>query len=95
MRVTVLATCTRCDGALALKQAAIAEGYTVTMESVNRSDDRTERSAQVGIGLPVLIREDGALSDDGVKWIGEKKKRTKVTNPLDEVVEDALHSLPK
>jgi hypothetical protein len=92
MKATVLTTCTTCEGALALKQAAIDEGYEVTMESVKGSDERTKKSAQAGIGLPVLVREDGALSDDGKKWVGEKKKRTKVTHPVTEVVEDALHN---
>lgn len=91
MKAIVLTTCTTCEGALALKQAAIDEGYEVTMESVKGSDERTKKSAEAGIGLPVLVREDGALSDDGKKWVGEKKKRTKVTNPVTEVVEDALH----
>lgn len=91
MRVTVLATCTTCEGALVLKQAALSEGYEVSMETVRRSDERTHRSAEAGIGLPVLVREDGALSDDGVTWVGEtKKKRTHKMNPVTEVVEDAL-----
>lgn len=90
MQVVVLATCITCDGALALKQAAIGEGYEVTMESVERSDERTERSARVGIGLPVLVREDGALSDDAVNWKGVKgKKRTHVTHPVSDVIDDA------
>lgn len=92
MNVTVLATCTTCDGAQALKQAALDEGYTVTMETVRRSDERTVRSGEAGIGLPVLVREDGALSDDGKNWVEEKTKRTHVTHPVGEVVEDALHN---
>lgn len=89
MQVTVLASCIKCDGAKALREAAEAEGYSVKMETVKGSDDRTRRSAEAGIGLPVLVREDGALSDDGKNWVGESKKRVHVTNPVVEVVEDA------
>lgn len=90
MNVVVLATCTTCAGAVALRDAAIREGYVVTMERVTKSDDRTRRSADAGIGLPVIVDEDGALSDDAKTWIPNiKKKRTKVTHPLDEVVDDA------
>ena len=36
----------------------------------------------------VLVREDGGMSDDGVEWRGvEKKTRTKVTHPVDKVVD--------
>lgn len=87
MRVVLLASCITCPGALALKDAAINEGYLVTMETIKKSDDRTKRSADVGIGLPVLIDEDGAMSDDGKNWIAPKKKRTKKTNPVDEVLD--------
>lgn len=90
MYVTLLATCTTCAGALALKDAALGEGYVVTMETVHGSDDRTRRSADLGIGLPVLIDEDGAMSDDATTWVpGNKKNRTKVANPVDMVVDDA------
>lgn len=90
MHVTLLATCTTCPGSVALKDAALGEGYVVTMETVHGSDDRTMRSAEIGIGLPVLIDEDGAMSDDAKTWVpANKKKRTKVTNPVDVVVDDA------
>jgi len=90
VNVTVLATCITCDGAKALKAAAIDEGYTVIMETVKRSDDRTRRSGEAGIGLPVLVRDDGALSDDGKNWVGgEPKQRIHVTHPVSEVVDYA------
>jgi hypothetical protein len=88
MKVTVLATCINCPGALALKQAALDENYEVVMESVQHSDDRTERTAKAGIGLPVLVREDGALSDDAKTWISEPKKRKHVTHPIGEVIDN-------
>lgn len=87
MEVILLATCINCDGAKALKDAARTEGYIVRSETVKGSDSRTIKSASLGIGLPVLIREDGAYSDDAINWLGVKK-RVHVTNPL-EVVEDA------
>lgn len=85
MKVTLLGTCVTCPGAQALKDAAIEQGYEVTTEKVLRSDERTERSAKTGIGLPVLVREDDALSDDAINWVETKKKRVKVTHPVDEV----------
>lgn len=75
MNVVLLATCISCPGAKALKYAAIAEGYKVRSEPVKGSDVRTIKSAKLGIGLPVLIREDGAYSDDGVNWLGVRKKK--------------------
>ncbi len=90
MNVTLLATCATCPGAVALKQSATNEGYVVNVESVKRPDERTIKSAELGIGLPVLVRDDGAMSDDGKTWVNEpKKKRTKVTHPVDEVIVDA------
>lgn len=91
MNVTLLATCITCDGSVALKNAALEQDYKVKIESVQGSDDRTRKSAELGIGLPVLIREDGAFSDDAVNWLGVepvKKTRRKKTNPIDEVVEN-------
>ena len=88
MNVTLLATCATCPGAVALKQSATNEGYVVNVESVKRPDERTIKSAELGIGL--LVRDDGAMSDDGKTWVNEpKKKRTKVTHPVDEVIVDA------
>lgn len=95
MDVTLLTTCTTCEGTLVLKLAAVSEGYNVKIELVSRSDDRTVRSANAGIGLPVLVREDGLLSDDGKTWVGESKKRVHITNPGVEVVEDALSDHPE
>ena len=91
MSVVLLASCTSCPGAVALKEAAISEGYDVTVETVKRSDERTRKSAQLGIGLPVLVRDDGAMSDDGKNWVRQKKARKKTTNPLpdEEVIVDA------
>lgn len=87
MDVTLLTTCKNCEGAKALKDAAISEGYTVRVEVITRSDERTSRSAESGIGLPVLVDQDGNLSDDGKSWTG-KKKRIKVTHPVGEVVDN-------
>lgn len=90
MLVTLLATCIRCPGALALKGAALKEGYELQVESVTKSDERTVRSAELGIGLPVLVREDGAMSDDAKMWLGgETRKRIHVTHPVIEVIENA------
>lgn len=84
----LLATCANCPGTKALKEAANENGYGVTVEVAQKSDERTFKSALLGIGLPVLVREDGAMSDDGVEWRGvEKKTRTKVTHPVDKVVD--------
>jgi len=80
----LLATCGNCPGTKALKEAANENGYGVTVEVAQKSF----KSALLGIGLPVLVREDGAMSDDGVEWRGvEKKTRTKVTHPVDKVVD--------
>lgn len=88
MNVILLATCGNCPGTKALKAAANDNGYGVTVEVAQKSDERTFKSALLGIGLPVLVREDGGMSDDGVEWRGvEKKIRTKVTHPVDKVVE--------
>ncbi len=88
MNVILLATCGNCPGTKALKAAANDNGYGVTVEVAQKSDERTFKSALLGIGLPVLVREDGAMSDDGVEWRGvEKKTRTKVTHPVDKVVD--------
>lgn len=88
LNATVLATCRNCPGVKALKAAAEAEGYEVSVDVVVCSDDRTRKSAELGIGLPVLVREDGAMSDDGITWRGEiKKTRKKVTHPVDKVVD--------
>lgn len=95
MDVALLTTCTTCEGTLVLKLAAIAEGYNVKVELISRSDERTVRSANAGIGLPVLVRDDGLLSDDGKNWVGETKRRVHVTNPVVEVVEDALSDKPE
>lgn len=90
MKVTLLATCIRCPGALALKDAALKEGYELQVESVVKSDERTVRSAELGIGLPVLVREDGTMSDDAKMWLGgETRKRIHVTHPVIEVIENA------
>ena len=90
MLVTLLATCVRCPGALALKGAALKEGYELHVESVVKSDERTVRSAELGIGLPVLVREDGTMSDDAKMWLGgETRKRIHVTHPVIEVIENA------
>lgn len=90
MKVTLLATCVTCQGSIALKNAAIAEGYDVTVEKIMKSDERTAKSAELGIGLPVLVREDDKYSDDGKEWIGDEPKfRTKITNPVEEVIDDA------
>lgn len=84
----LLATCGNCPGTKALKAAANENGYGVTVEVAQKSDERTFKSALLGIGLPVLVREDGGMSDDGVEWRGvEKKTRTKVTHPVDKVVD--------
>lgn len=84
----LLATCGNCPGTQALKDAANDNGYGVTVEVAQKSDERTFKSALLGIGLPVLVREDGAMSDDGVEWRDvEKKTRTKVTHPVDKVVD--------
>lgn len=87
--VVLLATCTTCRGAVVLKRAAIAEGYDVSVETVVKPDERTIRSADLGIGLPVLVRDDGLFSDDAKHWVGGKKKRTKVKHPVDEVIDNA------
>lgn len=90
MKVTLLATCIKCPGALALKGAALKEGYELQVESVVKSDERTVRSAELGIGLPVLVREDGTMSDDAKMWLGgETRKRIHVTHPVIEVIENA------
>ncbi len=89
MLVTLLVSCATCEGTKALKQAALDEGHNVTIELVKGSDDRTRKSASLGIGIPVLIGEDGSYSDDGKVWHGTVKKRTHVTHPVVEVVEDA------
>lgn len=86
--LVLLATCGNCPGTKALKAAANENGYGVTVEVAQKSDERTFKSALLGIGLPVLVREDGGMSDDGVEWRGvEKKIRTKVTHPVDKVVD--------
>jgi hypothetical protein len=86
--LVLLATCGNCPGTQALKDAANENGYGVTVEVAQKSDERTFKSALLGIGLPVLVREDGGMSDDGVEWRGvEKKIRTKVTHPVDKVVD--------
>lgn len=86
MEVTLLTTCAKCAGALALKQAAIDKGHSVSVEIVQKSDKRTQRSADLGIGLPVLVRSDGKLSDDGRTWIGVNNSWKKpIEIPVEEV----------
>lgn len=90
MKAVLLATCVTCLGAVALKDAAISQGYDVEVEKIMKSDERTATSAELGIGLPVLIRDNHLFSDDAKTWIdSEKKNRTKVTHPLKEVVDNA------
>lgn len=89
MDVTLLTTCRNCASTAVLKAAAHKEGYSVKIETVLRSDRRTKALSEAKIGLPGLIREDGGVSGDAKNWVGGKKKRTKVTHPVDEVIEDA------
>lgn len=89
MDVVLLAVCVDCPGSKALKEAAIGEGYHVEVERVVRSDVRTFRSVELGFGLPVLVREDGAMSDDGKVWVG-KETRVKKTNPVVDVVDSGV-----
>lgn len=92
----LLSTCVNCAGTLALKKLAEDEGLDVVLEIVEGSDDRTRKTAELGLGLPVLVREDGALSNDAKTWSNvdkladestNKHRRSKKTSPVDDVVE--------
>jgi hypothetical protein len=85
--VVLLTTCKTCEGTRVLRDAAIDAGYSVKVEQVVRSDVRTSGAVESGFGLPVLVREDGGFSDDGVNWVGGKaKRRTRKIHPVDEVI---------
>jgi hypothetical protein len=34
--------------------------------------DETDKAAKLGLGLPVLVRDDGAMSKDAKNWVGGK-----------------------
>lgn len=74
LRLLSTHACRNCPQNAALFEAADKVGEAVSLEPVLGDTPETHKAAELGLGLPVLVRSDGAMSQDAEKWLGAPKK---------------------
>lgn len=73
LRLLTVHACRDCPQNAALFAAADEAGESVTLEPVLRDTEETRQAAAFGLGLPVLVALDGAMSVDAVTWLGREE----------------------
>lgn len=61
-----------CEPNKSLANACLESGEMYQKEVVLFSTIETQKAQALKLGLPVLVRDDGAMSKDAKKWIGGK-----------------------
>lgn len=64
---------------------AIQSGQGYKVDIVLSNTKETDKVIKLGLGLPVLIREDGAMSKDGENWFGAPKEKKRVKDDSEDV----------
>lgn len=77
LRLLTVHACRDCPQNATLIEAAYAAGTTCSIDPVITDTAETRKAAELGLGLPVLIRDDGAMSKDAVEWRGAPKRPKK------------------
>lgn len=80
LRLLTTQRCTFCEPTKSLANAALAAGEMYQKEIITRNTAETKKAAQLGLGLPVLVRDDGAMSKDAKAWKGAPKRKGKDAN---------------
>lgn len=84
LRLLSTSNCVWAEPVKALANAALESGQRYRLELVLSSSAETELIRKLGLGLPILAREDGAFSKDAVNWIGEPKRKKAKDDSQDE-----------
>lgn len=74
LRLLTTSNCVWAGGNKQLAQAALESGEQYELDVVLFNTTETQKAAALGLGLPVLVRSDGAMSKDVKTWKGAERK---------------------
>lgn len=74
LRLLSVRACRECKLNAPYVKAVDLAGEVCTIVPVLRDTEETRKASTLGLGLPVLVRDDGAMSKDAVNWKGAPKK---------------------
>ena len=69
LRLLSIHVCRDCPQNAGLIKAAEDQGETVAIEPLLRDTPETLWAARNGLGLPLLVRADGSVSDNAIDWL--------------------------
>lgn len=75
LRLLSTSSCVWSEPVKSLANSALESGQRYILELVLSSSSETEKIRKLGLGLPILAREDGAFSKDAINWVGVPKRK--------------------